>query len=332
MATTSSLYKRKVQYLAQTIICVFLVTISLGPGYAQEVEIQGKAKISVMDTVNSESMLVVKQPDGTLATRSASTLLPPHPDTVRTLSSDMELAKLLCDCDNNMPPFLVESTLDAGYTASDLLRAGVTAANLVDGGASPADLLAAGASPADLLAAGISIDSMLSLDANPVTMVNSGISVDSLYGRMYKGGLIFFIDTNNVHPFDGLVAAPNDQSGVEQWGCYLVPIGGTSLAVGTGKSNTNLIVPACMDSIFAAKTCYALVLNTYDDWFLPSFHELELMYQNLYLNGLGGFISNAYWSSSEDDADQAWFVNFSNGLLSSEDKSLETWVRAVREF
>ena len=48
-------------------------------------------------------------------------------------------------------------------------------------------------------------------------------------------------------------------------------------------------------------------------WFLPSMDELRLMYQNLYLNGLGGFISSFYWSSSEYDAWKAEWIRFDTG-------------------
>lgn len=54
---------------------------------------------------------------------------------------------------------------------------------------------------------------------------------------------------------------------------------------------------------YAARLCYEYALNDYDDWFLPSYDELFLMYSNLFCNGLGNFKANewseGYWSSSE---------------------------------
>lgn len=60
----------------QVIIIVFflLPTILL----SQTVEVLGKLKVSQMDTSNTENHLVVKQADGTLATRLVATL-PPGP-------------------------------------------------------------------------------------------------------------------------------------------------------------------------------------------------------------------------------------------------------------
>ena len=45
-----------------------------GPSIAQNLEVEGKAKITDMDTVNTAEQIVVKQADGTLAVREASTL------------------------------------------------------------------------------------------------------------------------------------------------------------------------------------------------------------------------------------------------------------------
>lgn len=91
---------------------------------AQSVEIQGQAKVTDMSNDNSVDELVVRKSDGTLATRSAQSLPSSFVDTTRSLSSDLELAKHLCDCPN-LPPFLVQSLMDSGYTAQDLVAAGV---------------------------------------------------------------------------------------------------------------------------------------------------------------------------------------------------------------
>ena len=54
----------------------------------------------------------------------------------------------------------------------------------------------------------------------------------------------------------------------------------------------------------------------YDDWYLPSLEELQLMYSTIGQGGgnIGGFESNWYWSSSEGSAyGLAWLVNFNSG-------------------
>jgi hypothetical protein len=54
-------------------------------------------------------------------------------------------------------------------------------------------------------------------------------------------------------------------------------------------------------------------MNGYSDWVLPNKDQLELIFKNLHQKGIGGFSSEDYWSSSEYDADYAWYFNFSAG-------------------
>ncbi len=68
------------------------------------------------------------------------------------------------------------------------------------------------------------------------------------------------------------------------------------------------------------------------DWFLPSKDELNLMYKNLYKNGVGGFAGYPYWSSSEGSANYAWNQYFGTGGQTSNGEDLTSRVRAVRAF
>jgi hypothetical protein len=69
-----------------------------------------------------------------------------------------------------------------------------------------------------------------------------------------------------------------------------------------------------------------------NDWFLPSLDELNLMYENLYLEGVGGFGDDYYWSSSEGIAGLAWYQYFFIGYQGSYYKYFPYRVRAVRAF
>jgi len=153
-------------------------------------------------------------------------------------------------------------------------------------------------------------------------------------GQNYAGGIVFYIDGTGEH---GLVCATTDQSTGRQWGCSGTLIGGTGTAVGTGASNTAAIVAGCSTTNIAAKTCDNLVLNSYSDWFLPSIDELNLMYTNLHLNGLGGFtlFPARYQSSSEYNANYNYAISFINGTVSSSASKSDVsdrYVRAVRAF
>jgi len=91
-----------------------------------------------------------------------------------------------------------------------------------------------------------------------------------------------------------------------------------------------------------AKTaCDELTLNGYSDWRLPSLEELELIYKNLKMAGLGGFQAsdrngrvNFNWSSTDENSEEnAFGFNIQYGtanymLL----KGFPRSVRAVRVF
>jgi len=136
--------------------------------------------------------------------------------------------------------------------------------------------------------------------------------------------------------YDGwryLEAAPYDQSAGTEWGCYGVLISGADgTAVGTGEQNTIDIETGCTTFDTAADVCANLSLGGYSDWFLPSKDELNLMYENLKVFGVGGFAYDGYWSSSEYSASLAWFQDFYNGNQSYNNKIITYRVRAVRAF
>ena len=152
----------------------------------------------------------------------------------------------------------------------------------------------------------------------------------SLYsiGQNYGGGIIFYIDGTGMH---GLIAAPADQSTNILWGCAGTLTGASGTAIGTGQANTTTIVSSCAEAS-PARICDNLVLNGFDDWFLPSLDELDEMYYQRF--AIGGFVTTeSYWSSSEYDADQAWFHHFFDEGENYGSKYYVTrYVRAVRAF
>ena len=146
------------------------------------------------------------------------------------------------------------------------------------------------------------------------------------------GGIVFYDRGNYSDGWRYLEAAPSDQSttGI-QWGGYGTSVD-TSTAIGTGKANTEAIVTKVSSGSYAAKLCYDLVLGGYDDWFLPSKDELNELYKQE--DVVGGFKTQYYWSSSEDDSLLAWLQAFFFGgsqfvgYKNTDDK----YVRAVRSF
>ena len=189
------------------------------------------------------------------------------------------------------------------------------------------------------------IQSLLDGGKTPIELFNDNAPLESLYGKMYAGGLIFYLNETDG---TGLVAATIDQSFGAKWGCLGIDIQGLNNAnilnppnpetedgakVGDGKSNTDTILDlasGCNEEGIAAKLCRDLG----EDWFLPSRGELTLMYTNLHKNGHGGFsAAHGYWNSTEFDNNRSWTQYFGeDNRFSFDVKQNDNRVRAARAF
>lgn len=126
-----------------------------------------------------------------------------------------------------------------------------------------------------------------------------------------------------------------------QWGDNSHSVTGTSTEFGTGKNNTAKIVAIYQNTqTYAANACddYWVPIDDgsndrYEDWYLPSKDELDLMYKNLHSQGKGDFSTVNYWSSSESNIYKAHTQNFRNGFQSDLYKESYNYsVRPVRRF
>jgi len=174
------------------------------------------------------------------------------------------------------------------------------------------------------------------------------------------GGIIFYENPNwETDVWRYLEAAPAD---IEQYdsdftylfGYYRTVSNGPSSSVGTdtdigtGEANNTALVNAMGSTAYttpshyisdaytadyAAKLCTDHTIGAYVDWFLPSVDEMYQIYSNLKLNGLGGFEDDNYWSSSENGANSAYALNFSNGTtMDTVSKDVQYRIRPARAF
>ncbi|GHV61379.1 hypothetical protein AGMMS49587_05340 [Spirochaetia bacterium] len=152
------------------------------------------------------------------------------------------------------------------------------------------------------------------------------------------GGLIFYDKGNNSGGWRYLEAAPANTEKAAAFGDYRV---NANRRLGSGKENTQQIMDAIAKNGGGINTapfiCDGLVVNGFDDWYLPSADELLYMYNNLYANGLGNFRAVPYWSSGNGAFayDACYSVNFSTGdgeqhAFGEEGQRYQ--VRAVRQF
>lgn len=130
-------------------------------------------------------------------------------------------------------------------------------------------------------------------------VVSSKIYTIGLWPEL--GGYVFRISADGRH---GLVAETQDQSASSSW--YLA-----------------------QDAI-SNPLNHSTNGKKFMDWRLPTKYELNEMYlQNV---AIGGFASNYYWSSTENDVINAWSQYFANGNQGGYGKDYADYVRAIRAF
>jgi hypothetical protein len=164
--------------------------------------------------------------------------------------------------------------------------------------------------------------------------VNPAVAIGDSYG----GGIVAYILQSGDPGYilgetHGLIAATADQSIGTAWSNKTnASVGTTGTAIGTGQANTTTIVGQSGCTSGAAKLCDDLTLNTYNDWFLPSKDELNILYLNQVT--IGGFAGGPYWSSTEYDWNvyNAWAQGFIDGYQVDYFKLNAKRVRAVRTF
>jgi hypothetical protein len=131
-----------------------------------------------------------------------------------------------------------------------------------------------------------------SLSMISVSAVSSAVSI----GQRYQGGIVFYVDESRQH---GLIAATRDLPGEYDW----------QGAKDAGER---------------------FVDGGFSDWYLPGKWELNELYEHK--SAVGGFASGVYWSSTEFNANFAWYQYFDNGFQNHFIKNIEWRVRPVRAF
>jgi hypothetical protein len=168
------------------------------------------------------------------------------------------------------------------------------------------------------------------------------------------GGLIFFVDYDDVYSaLNYLEAAPVgwgngitvNQGGLSgettgsalndplmKWCSNASTLFNSNLwsNAGVGKGSINTASATCAGGAVKAAADYRGMGRT--DWFLPSIGEAMLMYENMRKLGIGGFMLNPYWSSSESGANNAWRQYFNNGDQTNNGKNTTDYVRPIRAF
>ncbi|MFD2523286.1 hypothetical protein [Emticicia soli] len=158
-----------------------------------------------------------------------------------------------------------------------------------------------------------------------VTITPDGITPQSdsgihSVGEHYGGGIIFYVYDNGRH---GLIAATSDITNVSSGNGVTRITNARGNGIGAGMMNTMLLIAMQTNDnssgTFAAKSCaeYNVTVDgvTYGDWYMPSLHELRLLYDKSFI--VGGFLYHytIYLSSTEGSIDWQfgyWFADEGN--------------------
>ena len=162
-------------------------------------------------------------------------------------------------------------------------------------------------------------------------------------GDKNYGGVVFYIlvkgdpgyDANKQH---GFVAPTDDQSTGITWGVKgtNTSLITTGALLGDGVSNTNKIIKVygVVNNSYAAGIAKSYKGGGFDDWHLPSFDELKKLHTNRYY--VRSNWSGEYWSSTESNSGQAYFLVLDNGLsltyVSTSKVNTNKLVCAIRAF
>jgi TolB-like protein len=150
------------------------------------------------------------------------------------------------------------------------------------------------------------------------------------------GGIIFYAKNSKSQGWQYLEAAPSNTERELPMG----ELNGEAYQekrVGTGKDRTRSMLEY-IEKAGGVNTVYWYIgqmnVNGFNDWYLPSEDEMLLMYNNLYMQGIGDFRATTYWNNYNGGRMYPNYMDFSkdckdNGTYSG---TVKHRVRAIRQF
>jgi hypothetical protein len=170
-------------------------------------------------------------------------------------------------------------------------------------------------------------------------------------GEIFGGGIIFHLWKDNLGQEHGLIVDLNDLSSSQSWSDIgNGEIGPLARSPWNGNANSNSIINQGGHTSSAALLCLNSTNSGYDDWYLPSVQEFNLIWFNMFqiskeLTGIPNAqqfntpesTSSRYWTSNEYNTNYAYFFAFDDpylGFAAASYSTKETLfkVRAIRSF
>lgn len=144
------------------------------------------------------------------------------------------------------------------------------------------------------------------------------------------GGFVFYDKGEFTDGWRYMEVWTSAEEGNHQWKTSNTWTEGTSIDIGSGYANTYTVMSGAEHP--AAAIVRSATHGGFEDWFLPSRNELELIYENLIKQGVGAYTYAYHWTSSEFGEALASVLYFYNGNFISDNKTTENRVLAVRAF
>ena len=131
-------------------------------------------------------------------------------------------------------------------------------------------------------------------------LIPTCMETEPTVGQKRYGGIIVYILQPGDPGFDpgvthGLVQAPFTLAETLPWSEELMYSGTSNNSIGGGMENTLNIVAFQGEGNYAAKACSDLVVNGYDDWYLPN--QTEIYYGQGYIDYYS-YDPYIYWTST----------------------------------
>jgi hypothetical protein len=151
------------------------------------------------------------------------------------------------------------------------------------------------------------------------------------------GGIVFYDAGSYENGWRYLEAAPEDIPGAWPWGAAGQTVRGVSAnGIGSGRINTKIAASffdLAGETMTAAQLADAYEYDGFNDWFLPSKDEIDLLYTNLRTKGLYGFKNGWYWTSSQHGSSSTVLKHFGNGAWEDGgSRNQSRYIRTIRRF
>lgn len=162
-------------------------------------------------------------------------------------------------------------------------------------------------------------------------------------GELYGGGVVFWVDNTGKH---GLIVSMVTLSTTQAWS-NIANNFTNKTNDWNGASNTQAIITQSGHATSAARLCDDYTnadygTGVYDDWYLPSMGEANLLWVSFYQVQKALIIDGnpltmpierlRFWTSTEYDNSYAWTFPFGSGYINYNAKSTDYAVRAIRAF